>query len=306
MYFPYLRGKQFELEALLDVSPKVYLNTLPIIEPVNTTQRKFYRKLAGKGYPLILVTNPYHPQANRLTTAVVQGILDDELSTNPTVRVGYLIDQRFRLAHFTSFLNSNPSRGKAVIFRVNPLPADLTAIAAAITKHPVEYMIFDERLTNSATRAVFNSHAQKVLITDGFQHHDRNADYPPVSTFSSNYNSWRIDGWYGIGDYLSIGDVFKEGGGQVYVVSLHITIESPSGLLMHHFSSRVHSTIKGFSAEKFAEANSLLVASPQVRPLSSSGIELFRDWHHRSHNPQLGAAKKASVMNHIELLSSLI
>ncbi len=38
MYFPYLRGKQFELEALVNVNPGVYSNTIPILEPISTSK----------------------------------------------------------------------------------------------------------------------------------------------------------------------------------------------------------------------------------------------------------------------------
>ncbi|MGQ0737598.1 MAG: hypothetical protein ACT4OJ_00935, partial [Bacteroidota bacterium] len=78
------------------------------------------------------------------------------------------------------------------------------------------------------------------------------------------------------------------------------------GLVVHHFSSTVHAKTKGVSAPKFAQACRLLVTSPDVAGLASSGLTLYYDWHTRKHNPHLGAAKKASSMHHVELLSSLI
>ena len=309
MYFPYLRGKQFELEALVNVNPAVYTNTIPVLEPVSTSKgvyKRLYRSMASQNVPLVLIMNPFYPQTGRLSTAAVQTLVDGDLATHPSLILGYIIDQRFTIADLNSFLTSNLSRRKAIIFRFNPLPTDLTAIQAELGARPVDYIIFDDRKTNATTRTSFNTHPRRVLTTDGFQRQDKNSDYPAISAFDSNYNVWRGQGWFGIGDYLSIGDYFQAGGGQVYVVALHLTVQSPTGLVVHHFTSTSRATTQGFAAIKFAEANDNLVTSPHVVPLASSGLDLFRDWHTRSHNPQLGAAKKASLMHHIELMSAII
>jgi hypothetical protein len=306
MYIPYLRGKQFELEALLEIPATVYRNTLPIIEPVNVPKRRFYERLAAQRVPIIITLNPYYPVNKRLTIAEVQGIITSQMPTHLGLVYGFLIDQRFNIAEFNTFLNNYSQQDKAIIFRFNPLHGDLTAIRSAISTHPATYVIFDDRRTNQLTRNFFATHNKRILITDGFQRQDRNADYPAISAFESNYSTYRSSGWWGIGDYLSIGDYYQEGGGAVYVITLHVTTKSNPGLIVHHFSSTIYSTIKGLPAPKFAEANGLLVASPSIIPLASTGLDLFRDWEARGHNPQLGAAKKASIMHHIELMSRLV
>jgi len=306
MYFPYLRGKQFELEALIELPTSVFINTLPILEPINVSQRRLYSRLANQGTPFILVTNPFYPQNSRLTNAAVQSLIDTELLTHPSLNLGFIIDQRFNVSELNSFLTSNPTRNKILIFRYNVLPSDLAAIQASISANPVLYIVFDDRRTNNTTRTAFNSHQGQVLLTDGFQRQDRNFDYPAVSTFDSNYATWQADGWAGIGDYLTIGDYYQDGGGPVFVVCLHITVPTVNGLLMYHFSSTVHSSTGGLSAPKFSEANSILVNSPFTLPFATNGIDIYRDIYNRSHNPQLGVAKKASIMHHIELMSGLI
>lgn len=309
MYFPYMRGKQFELATLVNVNVGVYQqNTIPILEPVASptgVYRGLYNRLATQSIPLILVMNPFHPQ-NRLTVAQVQGIVDRELAAHPSLTLGYLIDQRFSLAGLTFFLNSNPNTNKAVIFRYNPLNADLIAIQRALGAQPVEYIVFDDKKTNAGTRNAFNTHPQRVLMTDGFQRQERNSDYPAASAYESNHRTWRTDGWYGVGDYLTVGDYFQAGGGQVYVVALHLTVNTPNGVEVLHFCSTINANTQGQAAQKFAEANASLVNSPHVTPLTSSGLTLFRNWYTTNHNPQLGAAKQASLMHHMELISSLI
>jgi hypothetical protein len=306
MYFPYLRGKQFELETLIALPMPFFGNTLPILEPISLGRRKLYTTLAREARPLILIVNPQYPNATPLNTTILQGLIDTELATHPALTLGFIIDQRFSAARLNTFLASNPERAKALIFRNNPIPADLAAIQAAIATQPVQIIIFDESRTSVATRNIFNAHPYRVLLTDGFQRQVRNSDYPGVSVFASNYNSWVANGWQGIGDYLTVGDYFQDGGGPAYVVTLHLTVQHGANLLVHHFSSTVHATVQTFTAAKFHEANGYLVGSPYVVPLNSTGLDLYRDWHARVHNPQLGQAKKASMLHHIELMSTIV
>jgi hypothetical protein len=306
MYFPYLRGKQFELEALLEVPFSVYNNTLPILEPVNLSRRNFYTSLAARNVPFVLITNPFYPENNRVTGTALQNLIDNDLASHVGLRLGFIIDTRFDIASLNFFLTSNPTRDKVLIFRYSPMPADLIAIQTAISTNPVDYIVLDEQKTNTPTRSAFSSNAGFVLLTNGFQRQDSNSNYPVVSTFDSNFNSWRASGWAGIGDYVTIGDHFQEGGGQVYVVSLHITVQSPTGIEAHHYSSTTNAGVRGLPAQKFSEANRLLVNSPVTIPLNSGGLDIYRDLHNRAHNPQLGVAKKASIIHHIELMSSII
>lgn len=306
MYFPYLRGKQFELEALLEVNPSVYQNTLPILEPITISRRNLYTRLTNQQVPLILVTNPFYPPANTITTAQIQNVVDTELSTHTSLVLGFIIDQRLDIGQLHAFLTLNPNREKAVIFRHNPFPNDLITIQSLLSVNPADYLIFDEKKTSNRTQAFFNSHPRQVLLTDGFQRKDRNFDYPASSSFDSLYSSWRAGGWFGIGDYLTIGDHYRDGGGPAYVVTLHVTVQTPTGLVVHHFSSTSQPRLGVLPALKFTEANSSLNSSTHISPLASNGLTLFRNWHATQFYPGLGAPKKASMIHHIELMSSIV
>ncbi|WP_431293511.1 sce7725 family protein [Pedobacter sp. P26] len=292
MYFPFLRGKQFEIEALLEVPSRVYSNTLPIIEPVNLPRRKLYKSLADNNIPFILITNPFHPAGNRVITSEIQVLVDTDLSGYQGLSLGFIIDNRFSVNELANFFANNSNLDKVIIFNYNPLIADLIAIQNVISANRTAYIVFDEKKTNYTTRNAFSSYSNLILLTDGFQRELRNADYPPASTFDSYFASWATSGWAGIGDYATIGDHFNLGGGQVYVVTLHVTIQTTGGLEVRHFSSTFNPTVQGFSAQKFAEANSQLVTSPYTLSLLSSGLDIYRDLDARNHNPQLGVAKK--------------
>src|SRR5215813_3440865 len=131
MYFPYLRGKQFELQSLIDIDSKVFKNTIPILEPVHKAEGRIYGKLypeiAKKNNPVILVVNPYQPQSHRLSVADVQHIITKDFAGLTNLYLGFLIDTRFSIAELTAFLKSNPTKKKAIIFRYNPLQPDLNS-----------------------------------------------------------------------------------------------------------------------------------------------------------------------------------
>jgi hypothetical protein len=228
------------------------------------------------------------------------------LNAHPALLLGFIIDARFTIRQLTTFLAGNVNRNKVLMFRNNPISPTVALIQAAIAASPVEFIVFDETKTNSTTRGAFAAHRRRILLTDGFKKQDANVDYPRVSAFTSNYGIYRADGWHGVGDYLTIGDNFQPGGGPVYVVALHVTKLTPHGLVVHHFTSTSSRTVRGLAAVKFSEANTALVTSRETAPMASVGIEYFRDWHHRSHNPQLVAAKKASIIHHMETMSALV
>jgi len=308
MYFPYLRGKQFEMEALLGVPSTVYRNTLPIVEPVNTSSDRFYLRIAQAGHPLLLIMNPQHPQRDRLSMATIQAnLVNGPLATHPSLALGYIIDQHATLAELNTFLASNPGRRKAVIFRHTPLTASLTAIDSVLRSHSVDFLMFDDKRSSARLRTALSWHPNHVVLTDGFQKQDRNSNYPAYSAFDSNVSTWRADGLAGIGDYATIGDHFTEGGAQPRVVTLHMTIPEPAGLEAHHFSSTLSPSSAGAIGPKFAEACRLLVTSPLVVALpASTGIVMYQDWDQRGHLPRLGAAKQASLQHHIETLSRVL
>ena len=308
MYYPYLRGKQFELYALEHVDNAVFRNTLPIVEPVSASSNRvasgIYRRLAASRTPMILILNP---QFGPLTsTDVERDIVNGFLSGHTRLTVGYIVNPSTTSAELNSFLTSNPQFQKAVFFRANFLPATLASLQNVIRANPPAHLIFESSKSSHITQQAFSWHTNRILVTDGFQAQERNADYPADSVFVSEFATYKANGWQGIGDYQTVGDKYKDGGGQPYVVTLHVTRNSTQGVITQHYSSVTRRAFPGDAPLKFTEACNSLVASPVVAPLASTGVTMYRNWQTSRHFPQLGAAKQASIQHHIELLSSLV
>jgi hypothetical protein len=173
-------------------------------------------------------------------------------------------------------LTSNPGHEKVVIFRHIPLATTMPAYDRLLQAHPPKFLVFDETKSRRL-RTALSWHPHHVMPVDGFERQERNADYPALSNFSSNVTTWRADGLVGMGDYLNNGDHFREGGSQPKVITLHLTGNTPYGLVVHHFSSTVSATVPGAAGPKFSQAGNLLGSSPDVRAMRpSSGIQMFQ------------------------------
>jgi hypothetical protein len=308
MYFPYLRAKEFELKALLDLPLSTFQKVLPILEPVNLKKPKMYGKLSKEERPFILITNPSNG-SDRPSSAIIQRtLLEGELLDNREVRLGFIVDRDYQHSELVDFLAGNPGYHKSIIFQFTPVPDEVAVISASIqASQEVEHLIFDEIKAKSSLRAALSWFPNKVLIVDGFQRPERNADFPANSSFESPFSSWYADGYTGFGDYVIVGQKYSEGG-MVYVVALHVTAPpTRNGIIIHHFKSTILSDKKGVAAPKFKEANELLTSSPVIRALpSTSGLAKFNDWQLQDHFPTLGGAKQASIQHHIEVMAELV
>lgn len=307
MYYPFLRAKRHELLTLLRVPASTFSKMLPILEPVSVTAHSLshYKKLNASGRPFILITNPHHGDA---TPGDVQRFLfAGELATHPALTLGFLVDSSFTMAALNSFVASNTSHKKAVIFKHTPRPNDVAAIVALLRSHlEVEHLIFED--TRMPIARSFSWHSQRAVLHDGFQREKKNADYGRDSTFPSFMDDARAMGFQGFGDYLIVGDVFSDGpGGAGYVVALHVTVPDGRDLNVHHFCSVSDSSIKGLQPDKFREACASLATSPIVLGLPrTTGLDDFLDWYSRVHFPGLGKAKQAAMQHHIEVVCAAI
>ncbi len=308
MYFPYLRAKEFELKALLDLSPIIFQKVLPILEPVNLKKPKMYGRIASEDRPFILITNPVNGSERPNSATIQRVLIDGELSGNTDIRLGFVVDRNYQHSELLSFLTRNPGYRKSIIFQFTPLPSEITAISSSIhASGEVEHLIFDDSKAKGSLRTALKWFPSKILVVDGFQRPDRNADFPIKSSFESPFSSWYADGYTGFGDYVIIGHKHAEGG-IVRVVALHVTAPpNKDGIVIHHFKSTVFSTKPGAPAPKFKEANGLLTTSAIVRAIpSTSGLDKFHDWQFKDHFPTLGGAKQASIQHHIEIMAALV
>jgi hypothetical protein len=304
MYFPYLRGRQFELIALRELMEKGLLhdNVVPIIEPVklSSTLNSTLSKFIERGKTVAVIHNPQ------------VGSFKIEIEKESLLKETYesqIINDLLIKAHIIN----NQSIGE--ISRLDDLGVRRESIlTVVIDRDSLE--IYQELFGESSglynlipddrtfKRTVRNN---KVLLEDKFNKLTRNAEYKDKDEFfSEDHLFYREEGFSGFSDYSIAGSDYSESGFAPYAVAIHIVyFDTVGSLRVIHFVSESNDDIQD-PAGKFYEAVGKLFEWKQDKDISTYGLnELIRHYQSETY-PGLGTVKKLSIMHHIELMSQYL
>lgn len=314
MYFPFLRGKQFELIALRElVSLPLDANKVsPIVEPLKknlNTIATAAKALKTLGVKVQMIVNPQYGDLKDKTDEVLHFIATQELSFGSDNLIPtFLIQSSADFRSFHSF-RSNPNwSGNAFsLIHLKQIPE---------VDQIVQYIQGGQLFANIihvnqilALRRKFGRTVSSILA-DPFIRQLRNADYLDMDDefFSNDYLYFSEEGYAGFSDYLTIGADFIEGGRLPYAVVIHLTyLDSGSGdIRIHHFLSDTNHDDSD-TAGKFYEALTKLVRFVDTHGIPETiAISKFKEYYHTQAYPGLGVIKKLSMMHHIELIQSVI
>ena len=311
MYYPYFRGKQFDLITIRETAALMArCGFVPIIEPVKDVLgglERALKSLVDAGAKSIVVINPFHgdhaDDGTQIEEFLIKNFSKDRLvSAGINLDADMSVQQAMDLYadHVTLdpvFIHAGFSDGKGL---AEALGASLDG-----STH-----VFIDNQSVKAYRRHFKS-AQRVLVKDGFNRLQRNADYPPLEIFSDLHVSFDEEGMDGFGDFLTVGNDFREGGGPAYAVAIHLTyIDSNKDDVMYirHFVS-VDKDTPTDPAGKFKQALDLLVDEVNAegsKIIRGEAVREFLDLHSKGHFPGLGQVKKLSMKHHIETLAAYL
>jgi len=309
MYYPYFRGKQFELMAIRELaSVMATAGFVPIIEPVRQSLGGLERALTAitnAGGRAIVIVNPVYGDHGGGDGASLLEFLERGYGDNDAVQGALLLRSDAASSTAVEQLAGDAVRFGAI---VHAGYTDARAVADALGEARMHemYHVFVEDQANMLYRRHFLG-STRVLVRDGFER-KRNADYAPIDNFSDLHATYRDLGMDGYGDFLTVGDSYSEGGGPAYAVAIHLTYIDPAqddAMFVQHFVSDTNDTPTD-PAGKFAQALNKLMSvldgggSPFVK---SSAIGELRQLHDSAHFPGLGYVKKLSVKHHVETLA---
>lgn len=308
MYYPYFRGKQFELITIRETAPLLAeMGFVPIIEPVREALGGLERTLkaiCAAGGQAVVVVNPYHGDHQEDSTGITE-LLKKSYIGNDAIAAGILLRSEMTTAQATDCYKDYAEHHPVLVHAGFAAPKDLaTALAgemAGMTN------IFVEDQDKLLYRKHFDK-SKRVLVRDGFKR-QRNADYPSVEYFSDLHVTFRDRGMTGFGDFLIVGDIYSEGGGPAYAVAIHLTFIDPEKddvMYIYHFVSDTKDTPTD-PAGKFGQALAKLIEkldSGTSKLLETHAIKEFRELHAKGHFPGLGYVKKLSMKHHIEVLAA--
>jgi hypothetical protein len=311
MYFPYIRGRLYDLLALqmLVKNIKLNQNLIPIIEPVrlSSTFLNTLEIFIQKGHKLCIICNPE------------VGTFNKELESRE--------DKNIENSNKFYHLLENPLLIKTCIIQEN-CKSDIIKYEQklnidrkywyVICKNKNYYDIYLDLFEGNKPKITFvpdgsffrrKINSNKVLLDDKFTKQKRNSDYlkSPDEFFSEDHIYYNKEGYIGFGDYSIIGSDYSDSEFAPYSVAIHITyFKSDRTLWVHHFVSNSNDDIQD-PANKFYEANTKLIEWFKKDKLEKTiATKEFERIHNEGAYPGLGTVKKLSLMHHLEIMNKLI
>lgn len=308
MYFPYFRGKQFELLTIRESAPLLSAaGFTPIIEPVKETLTGLEKSLdavcEAKGNAVVIV-NPRHGDHKKAGDDI-SILLKDNFIEHGGISVGILLGAPMSVDEAKKCIKQHAKHPLTLIHAGFLHGKELAAELGATSKTCSH--VFFKDLHPKTYRKHFPA-AMRILLHDGFKRRERNRDYPEVEFFSDLHVTYSEEEAQGFGDFLTVGDEFSESGGPAYAVAIHMTFIDPTkddGMFIYHFVSKNKQLTPEDPAGKFSEALDLLIAKADKTGshiFESTAMAEFRELHAQGHFPGLGYVKKLSMKHHIETL----
>lgn len=299
MYYPILRGKQFELIALRElagnISPKLIR---PLIEPVRGNLAPLYKTidaLNNSGIKPLVIVNPNIGDFSKSekTSLEITGNTDSFI---PCIKaksiedLSLLSDLGFSLSDSAIFIDGGID--KAFVDRLS------SATCVLVNK---------EKIHPGALSLLKNV----VLFGDFFDKKIRNADYKDKSFYSSLHTEWKsYSNAIGFGDYTILSEEYSEAGGPAYVVTIHLSHINPAefdAMYVRHFSS-FNDDSPANPGGKFKSALEKLWDFSVSNPDTFSQTQGFQELISLRGNPfpGLGQVKKYSIKHHIETTCNFV
>lgn len=310
VYFPYLRGKQYELIALRDICEFITETTVisPIIEPVkkiNSTLSRTLSCLKEHNINFNFILNPQEPKGeiqpenyDQYMSDII-AIIDGYDNYQPT----FLINERVNIGSIISYINNHQLNNIALI--ITQLPKNEIEFGRLLDATEIRYVILqDDSSVRRLSRQIRPKCKDLILLADRFNLKTRNVDYenPNDELFSNDHLFYAEEGFSGFSDYLTIGNSYTDGGFLPYAVAIHLTyFDDDKNLRVHHFvsdSNDDNSDVPG----KVSEALAKLIPFIDGKDMHTMACEEFRAIDLTGSYPGLGSIKKLSILNHMELI----
>jgi len=305
MYYPFFRGKQYELITLRECADIIHTsNFTPVIEPVKAQLNglnKTIDVLHESGADLIVIANPKVGDFKSDNSELLE-LIEHKYEEDKEIIVGLILDETTSLEQAIALCKSFEDKRVALIHSGF---SDAKALAAEIEDfEKFNLSIFVDGKSGKLYQKHFAAHEHKVLLRDSFEKR-RNADHPNVEVFSDLHVTYDMEGMNGFSDYLMVGNDYQESGGPAYTIAIHLTYIDPENddiMYIRHFKS-IRQDSPTDPAGKFSEALSALIThldSTDNKIYETSAIAEFRELHGKKHYPGLGYVKKLAMKHHIE------
>ena len=313
MYYPYLRGKQFELLCLREFAMENQNNSkiVPIIEPVKQQVKSInvaIDAMIDSKVRFAVVLNPTDGDFKHVADNDIIKQIPRLLSENEAWIPSYIYRN-----NGNDLLKHADMYGLTGLMIIFPNGANVndTNTMDFLQNDKIKFIVSGNLGANRSTRVKLLRIGKSVIsLEERFKDLTRNADYAnnPDEMFSEDFAFYREDGLTGFADYVTMGKDLVEGGMLPYAIAIHLTYQKyEEQIFVHHFVSDNNfnqTNIRG----KFREA--AIKIEPFYRDggyVHTSAVdELIEKANSDNGYPGLGYIKKLSLMNHLELINRII
>ena len=300
IYYPYLRGRMYDLLALKELVEQRRLsqNVIPIIEPVRDS-----KELLQTVQTLIEFQQPFSVIANPQVS--VYGLNDTKLFPLPDLsKLDFFHPSAILAADFSSDFVKTKGLQKSLLI------AKDYELLKAYQKTQVLKAV-DKVLIPDVARMQLLVADKAIKLVDPLTFVKHVEDYQLLEDEFFEPADWnyQVDNFSGFGDYSMVGHVYFDKGMPSRAIALHLIYVTKTGeLRIHHFVSDSNEKMSG-QKEKFFEA--LNKMAPWCRQNMSGlnqtpALEQLLSYAQQDKFPGLGIIKKLSLMHHFELMSRLL
>jgi hypothetical protein len=298
MYYPYLRGKQFELIAIREMLKERTLKqcVVPIIEPIkaSSTLKSSLQIFCDEDHGLAVIQNPQATAYESFTDDDEVTSLKQQSFFIPAV-IGTTGDAINSLAKY-----ANPQ--SMILLPSNVHPA--LDWQSSLWQQAIKVIAPDNRSLRRQAR-----NGEVVVLEDVFEKKSRNADYAGQEDqfFSDTHVFYRQDGYTGFSDYSVIGSEYIDKGFAPRAVAIHVVyFRENEELWIRHFVSTTNDDINDVTG-KFAEALNALMEWYHSDGFDhnrndSSALTEFERMYELKQYSGLGVVKKLSIKHHLEIM----
>ena len=308
MYFPYLRGKQYEVLAVRGLGFLSSNRIIPVFEPTNLSVETFnrFRHIANNGVKFSVIVNSNSGQPPPALATTIQVLKDLESRLPGVVLPAFEIRAGQHVSDVRDFARTFASQQCILVHRNHTHSKTELRKALSPLSRPAVQILLDGGASLDVVKAL--PAVGKVLLRDGFNRCARNADYPNRSNFDDLLYTYRSRGFDGFSDFSIVGDVYSPGGGAAKHVAIHLTELETTTIVANHFVSRTPPQ-KGNDQAKYFSALGLLVShtgTPPSADLDTQGVREYHQSNSPKHYPGLGKLKQWSIMHHMEIIDRKI
>lgn len=308
MYYPYLRGRQFELITIRDLAIENALEkVMPVIEPVKESFNSLNLAnsvFAESSFSPFLIMNPLVGEAAGDTEHFLQYINKLDNSTyKPAFHYSDNLD------YILTCINKYKLE-KCMIIGLDDFTDENNLIKLCSNENVSHVMLLEPHRYRSLDRKIKDLNKIYIRLDDLFERQQKNADYLeiPAHKFSEEHLYYKEDRYQGFGDFTILSKEYIEGGSVPRAVVINLTYinkEMNDQIWIRHFTSDTNDSISNVQG-KFAEATKKAVSFCEELPLNNSGTEELKKYYEELKYPGLGTVKKITIKNHLLIVKSYL